>query len=667
MYKYANIIFHDSTHGKYRRPLGAVAPGQEVTLNLYIKDVYVDNAFLRVFHNSGSAEYRMEYSDGWWSARVIMPEEPGLVWYYFTIDIGQDRVFYGSSSRFHSGLGSIYSSNPASFQITVCDAEFKTPDFFKKAVAYQIFPDRFRKSSLESGKAGVEYHRSLGQKAIYHSDFRDDILYEPQEGEQFYTPCDYYGGDLKGIEQSLIDLASAGVRVIYLNPIFEADSNHRYNTSDYCKIDPVLGTEDDLKSLCAKAQELDIKIILDGVFSHTGDDSVYFNSRGSYDSVGAAQSKDSPYYSWYSFSSFPDEYRCWWGFKTLPEVDEHNPDWQKFVITGEDSVINRWLRAGASGYRLDVADELPDDVIELMRTAIKKQNSENLLIGEVWEDPTSKTSYNNPRRYALGRGLDSVMNYPLRSAIIDFLIGETDARELTMLLSHQATCYPKEMYYCLMNLLSSHDVERIRTVLSLGKDALLPRTREEQADMRVSADQDAKGALLQRIAVALVFSIPGMPTVYYGDEVGMHGLKDPFNRRPYIPRDRLIKFFYKSVAAVRNKCDALETGFVSFRAVNEDVLAVLRFIIGGKDAFGKDADDGVYITVINRANRNVRSVIDIRAFKACLSEEQYDALSAVTYTKASCLLTGRSFEITDGLIDLEVFKMSAMILRVNYR
>ena len=329
--------------------------------------------------------------------------------------------------------------------------------------------------------------------------------------------------------------------------------------------------------------------------------------------------------------------------------------------------MKRWLKAGAGGYRLDVADELPDDVIELMRSAVKEHNSENLLLGEVWEDPTSKMSYNNPRSYALGRGLDSVMNYPLRSAIIDFLIGETDARELKMLLSHQATCYPKEMYYCLMNLLSSHDVERIRTVLSLGKDALLPRSREEQADMRVSAEQDAKGALLQRIAVALVFSIPGMPTVYYGDEVGMHGLKDPSNRAPYRPRDRLIKFFYKSVAAVRNKCDALETGFVSFRAVNEDVLAVLRFVIGGKDAFGKDAEDGVYITVLNRANRNMRSVIDIRAFKTCLSKEQYDVLAAQTYTRASCLLTGRSFEITDGLIDLEMFKMSAMILRVDYR
>jgi len=324
MYKYANIIFHDSTHGKYRRPLGAVAPGQEVTLSLYIKDVYVDNAFLRVFHNSGSAEYRMEYSDGWWSTRVIMPEEPGLVWYYFTIDIGQDRVFYGSSSRLHSGLGSIYSSNPASFQITVHDAEFRTPDFFKKAIAYQIFPDRFRKSSADSGRSGVEYHKALGQKAVYHSDFRDDVLYEPQEGELFYAPCDYYGGDLKGIEQSLIDLASGGVTAIYLNPIFEADSNHRYNTSDYCKIDPILGSEEDFRSLCAAAEELGIKIILDGVFSHTGDDSVYFNSRGSYDSVGAAQSKSSPYYSWYSFSSFPNEYKCWWGFKTLPEVDEHN-------------------------------------------------------------------------------------------------------------------------------------------------------------------------------------------------------------------------------------------------------------------------------------------------------------------------------------------------------
>ena len=308
-----------------------------------------------------------------------------------------------------------------------------------------------------------------------------------------------------------------GVSIVYLNPIFEADSNHRYNTASYLKIDPILGTNAAFKKLCRAADELGMKIVLDGVFSHTGDDSVYFDRRGVYDGDGAYQSEDSPYHSWYDFHKFPDEYRCWWGFKSLPEVNEGDPAWQDFVISGDKSVIKTWLRAGTNGYRLDVADELPDETLELLRDNVKNCDSDAIIIGEVWEDATTKVSYGQHRRYALGTALDSVMNYPLRGALIDFALGKMDAFALRNFLLGQKLNYPAPMYRCLMNLLSTHDTARVRTVLGSGGCDGGGMGREQQAGFTLSPEQNARGRALQKLCAVLQFTLPGMPCVYYGD------------------------------------------------------------------------------------------------------------------------------------------------------
>ncbi len=269
---------------------------------------------------------------------------------------------------------------------------------------------------------------------------------------------------MKGVISKLSYLKSLGVTAIYLNPIFEAHSNHRYNTADYLKIDPLLGNEEDFRALCAEAAKLGMGIILDGVFNHTGDDSVYFNRYGRYPGLGAAQSRDSAYFTWYDFQKWPEQYRCWWNFTTLPGVNENNPAFAEFV-TGKGGVLEHWLAAGASGFRLDVADELPTPFLEKIRRTIKAAKPEALLVGEVWEDASNKTSYGERRHYLEGNELDGVMNYPFRNAIIAFLKGsgaQAFKEAVMTILEH----YPKPCIDVLMNLLGTHDTPRILTELA---------------------------------------------------------------------------------------------------------------------------------------------------------------------------------------------------------
>lgn len=666
MFQYSSSIFHDSHDVRYRSPLGACKTGEYIKLRLHTGQAAVRSVQLAIFSEHGKSEYNMNGHKGWWEEIVQMPSEPGVLWYYFALSLMDGTIaYYGCPSGRTSGIGALYSANPLSFQITVYDSNFETPDFFKKAILYQIFPDRFCRGRDEAqAKAAIRYHQSMGRRAYLHGSFEEAPLYLPLPGEPYYAPCDYFGGDLKGIEQSLPQLAELGVTVLYLNPIFEADSNHRYNTSDYRKIDPVLGTEEDFVRLAKKAERFGIRILLDGVFSHTGSDSVYFNKKGNYPGKGAYQGPDSPYYSWYHFIQFPDVYESWWGFDTLPEVNELDPGWQDFIMDHEDSVMRHWLKKGAAGYRLDVADELPDAVIQKMRDTIKEEDKENFLLGEVWEDATTKESYGKLRQYALGKGLDSVMNYPFRNAVVQFLLGRTTAQELADFLAGQALNYPKPMYYCLMNLLSSHDIERIRTVLGTGVDTS-NMSREQQASFVILPEADKRGGELERLAIALQFVLPGMPSIYYGDEVGMHGLKDPFNRAPFRMLDQALQYFYRTLAKIRTQADALSVGHLSVFAVDEDTLGVLRFILDGQDAFGKPAENGAYLTLINRSDQEKKCVVDLYNLRKCVDEEQLGQLVNTNFERGACLITGNLAKVQDGLLEAQVFRKSAALYKLE--
>jgi len=529
---------------------------------------------------------------------------------------------------------------------------------------YQIFPDRFAAGDPANRARGEKYHASMGRCVMLHEKWEEPPQYLAPPGKQDYEPCDYFGGDIRGIINNLDYLRQLGVNLIYLNPVFEAASNHRYDTADYSRVDPFLGTNEDLAELFAKAEDAGIRIILDGVFSHTGADSVYFNKYGRYPEKGAYQGEESPHFSWYSFEKFPDEYKSWWGFKTLPEVKETDPGWIKAIIEGEDSAIKSWLRAGAAGFRLDVADELPDKTIEQMRKAARSVGEDRVLLGEVWEDATTKQSYGRDRTYALGRALDSVMNYPLRNEIVDFLTGRKNAFALKDFLTGQSQNYPVQMYFSLMNLLSSHDIERIHTSLAAGiKSTGL--TREQQAHFIVLPAQKEKADRLQKLAAALQFSLPGVPCIYYGDETGTDGLKDPFNRSTFVPKDCDLSLFYRRIADIRQRTDVLKTGAYSFFAFNEDMAGVLRFTADGHDLFDAACENGVYLTVVNRSEHAVRFAFDLLEPKECVDEKRMRALQAAEFSRASCLMTGRAFDVSKGIVSGEIPAQGFAVIEIS--
>lgn len=489
------------------------------------------------------------------------------------------------------------------FQVTVYEPAFSTPSWMQGAILYQIFPDRFARGPLGVSEDGLRYHQKMGRPVRLHESWSE--LVEWQEGnadKPTFDPIDFFGGRFDGIRRKLPYIASLGVEAIYLNPIVEARSNHRYDTADYEHVDPLLGTDEDFQQLTKEAAELGIRIVLDAVLSHTGDDSRYFNALGNYDELGAAQGGKSPYFKWFDFECISGHvpYRCWWGDPTLPEVNERDLSWQNYIL-GEGGVLERWLKAGAGGYRLDVADEIPDDVLERLRTCVKAIDPQAAIIGEVWEDATSKESYGTPRTYALGSALDSVMNYPLRSALLGFALGTIDAHQLATFLRLQQINYPPQLHACLMNLLSSHDVERVRSALALN-GPVKHLAREEQLKLveSITPEQDEIATGLQRMIVALLYALPGMPSIYYGDERGLQSGGDPFCRATFpwpeegsLPRadcGRDLTGFYQELGQLRKGTPELRTGAFACAAPSEDVLCVIRI----------REDEGITVAATNR-------------------------------------------------------------------
>ena len=660
---YGNEMLHDSSLDVFRDPVGALTAGAPVTLRFRTRLENVGSVYLCLFSEGFREDYLMRRSDEYWRIDITAPSVPDVYWYYFTVNVSGKLCYYGAEGRRTGGIGCMYSEPPPAYQLTVYDAGFEVPAWFQKSVMYQIFPDRFRRSDDQTAKNGIEYHRSKGRHVYYHEKWDEKPLFNPLPGDAVYNPCDYYGGTLKGIEASLEYLRSLGVSVVYLNPIFEAASNHRYNTADYFSIDPVLGSEADYKSLCRKATDKGIRIILDGVFSHTGSDSIYFNREGAYQVQGAANSPESAYYPWYTFEHYPDTYRCWWGFKSLPEINEYEPGWQHFVIRDEDSVIRHWLKAGTKGYRLDVADELPDDVLAMIYTVARQTEPESVIIGEVWEDATTKYSYGAKRRYVLGGMLDSVTNYPLRSAVIGFLKGVSDAQDLKYFLVDQAANYPKPMYYALTNLLSSHDVERVRTALSARIDPH-ELSREQQASFIISDRQNKKGSERQRLAAVLQYCLPGVPCVYYGDERGMNGFLDPFNREPFTEAPYDLTQDYRKLAQLRNSADAMQTGHVVFFAPDTDCVGVLRYVIGGRDALGRPAQNGVYFVAVNRSETPRLVVFDFLNRNPLFVQAHQRTLRSVLNGTVTCQLTRKQFSFIDALLEITLKGLSAVWLKI---
>lgn len=571
----------DSRKILYKSKFGAVASGEVLVLRLLLHfDAKAYNAYLRFRNDNDDNINEIEMFpvgeiEDYRIYECKVSFEEGLYFYSFRYlsDFGEFFV-----TAFDNNVGHV-SPDGRWWQLTCYDKDYSTPSWLSGGLIYQIFPDRFKKSA--SPKENVPSDR-----------FLNEDWYKIPEHRQNNGPCslgnDYYGGDLKGITESLAYLHSLGVTCIYLNPIFEAHSNHRYNTADYMKIDPLLGNEKDLEELCSKAEEYGIAVVLDGVFSHTGDDSIYFNKYKRYGDSGAYNDQNSKYFSWYKFTSYPNGYRAWWGVPSLPEIIEENEGFDEF-ITGKNGVLRYWMKKGVKGWRLDVADELPDCFLDNIRTAIKEENPDGYLLGEVWEDASNKLSYGYRRRYLRGKQLDSVMNYPFSEAIISYICGGNGFDFIESIVNILEN-YPKPAINLLMNHLGTHDTARILT--RLGKDDRCDGNRDWQSTQKLSEEEYKKGVKRLKLASVIQYTLPGVPSLYYGDEAGVEGYGDPFCRKayPWGNENKELLEFYKWLGNFRKENSVFDggefsvvlggLGMVSYIRENEDykiLIAVNRW------------------------------------------------------------------------------------------
>ena len=618
------MIFHDSRSGVYRIPTGAVPCGETIVLRVLAQNIA--SATLRVWWGDRESYTAMEaVSSDLFACELKTPDEPCVIWYYFIVmDTEGGRWYYGNAADGLGGVGELRTTEPASFQVTVYDRAFRTPAWMRGGAMMQIMVDRFCAYGRPDPSA-------LPIGSYYHRDWSEDPVLVVNDRTGDYCANDFFGGNLKGVESKLDFLAAMGITVLYFNPIFKARSNHKYDTGNYMEIDPTFGNEDDFRSLCAAAKRRGIRVVLDGVFSHTGSDSLYFNRYKTYGEGGAYNDRKSPYYSWYEFKKWPDEYRSWWGFETLPNVNKDNPDYRRFIISGRDSVVAHWLRAGASGWRLDVADELPMDFIRQMREREKQINPDAALIGEVWEDPSNKIAYGKLRSYCLGDTLDATMNYPLREAVLSFMCCRIGAVHLIRTIDSMKENMPKAFFYSQMNLLSSHDRPRALAILAEAGDMEPDRVARHAFTLRPEQYRLGKRRLIA--AWRLVCALPGMPCVYYGDDAGLYGMSDPFCRGtyPWGHEDAELQEAFSEALHRRAASPALKTGTLRLVAAGEDVVMVFREIHDGHDAFGAEAADELSVLAVNRAGESRwiefgRQAVEIPAQSAIwLTDAEADA------------------------------------------
>ena len=547
-------ILFDSKKTMFKEPFGTLSVGQTCTLHIHIpSDVGAVQCQCLLFADDGGKtvtvpmfqeEVRGAYDI---FAGSFSLSRPALYFYHFVITKkdGSFRLFkYGDDTNMEAG---------DQWQLTCTPAEFTTPDWAKGAVIYQVFPDRFFKSGDCDLTGKLEPY-------TIHKDWYEEVQWQPTP-EGLVLNNDFFGGNFRGITEKMDYIASLGTTILYLNPISKSFSSHRYDTGDYKTPDPMLGTVEDFRAMCDAAHARGIKVILDGVYSHTGSNSLYFNKAETFPSVGAYNSKESPFYSWYTFYEYPNSYNCWWNFDTLPTVKKLDPAFVEYIITGEDSVVAYWLKQGCDGFRLDVADELPNEFMDLLKKRIREIRPDALLLGEVWEDASNKEAYGVRRRYFVDGTLDSVMNYPFRTAILQYLKGMDDGRNLKETVMTVLENYPPQVVHCNMNLLGTHDTARILTALVDDFDG----SRAEKAARQLPHDMKALAMTRLYLASVLQYTLPGSPSLYYADETGMEGYKDPFNRRtyPWGREDTSLLSHFRKLGELK-KLPALAAGATEF-------------------------------------------------------------------------------------------------------
>ena len=562
-------ILYNSKDKKFKSKFGTLQQNEGCSINIHIPESCNTSEVTLIFKNedmSFHSAYSMKKTSEYDLYEIyscdISLASAGLYFYYFLIKT-QNEEF----SLFKQGYDMTNMEDGEYWQLSCIPKEFYVPDCFQGKIMYQIFPDRFCKIGdvcLDGKLLPFNLHESFDELPEFLPDEKGIIQNN-----------DFFGGNIQGIISKLDYLKSLNVGVIYLNPIFKAYSNHRYDTADYLKIDEMLGTEENFAELCSEAHKRNIKIILDGVFSHTGSNSVYFDSENVFGN-GALSDPSSPFREWYDFKNYPNEYTSWWGINTLPCVDENNKSYRDFIINNSDSVVSHWIKLGADGFRLDVADELPDSFIFELRKKMKSLKKESLLIGEVWEDASNKISYGVRRRYFTSGELDSVMNYPFKNAIIDFCLGKDNGLALRDVVMTIAENYPQDVLNSLMNILSTHDT--VRALTALGT-TFWSASKQDRAVYKLNDTERNLAEERLKCAFFLACVLPGMPCIYYGDEIGTEGFEDPFCRSFFNwsrIEDNMILTFYREMTSVKVKFDVLKYGNVDISVIDNGLISVKR-------------------------------------------------------------------------------------------
>lgn len=562
-----NVIYNPLIN---KRPSGASKNNEKNLFQIYIDEkISIKNLSLVIFNDKNENirnKFAMNYlnkNENYLMYSVQLNElETGLYFYYFEF-FENESLKYISNFNFNAEI----SDEISTWQLTVYNKDFQTPEWIKGGIIYQIFPDRFEKS-----ENFIPTKTKNSEERIIHSNWTD--IPDSALDTKNYSAKDFFMGNLNGILDKKNYIKSLNVNMIYLNPIFESSENHRYSTANYFKVDPFLGTNEIFKNLCTEFKNIGINFILDGVFSHTGSDSIYFNKYNRYDEPGAYNSKESKYYPWFKFIEYPEKYESWWGFENLPTLKKENADYIDFICKKEEGVLNYWQNLGIMGWRIDVLDEFPDVFIDELRKSIKEKNKEAFILGEVWEDASNKFSYGNRRRYLLGEQADSIMNYPWRTAIIE-LVKYKNVELFASRIQSIINNYPQPALDTMMNLLSSHDVERIITVLGTDIEKV---SYEDRKYFKLAKDEYEKGKALQKMAAFLQFTLPGIPSIYYGEEIGMEGFRDPFNRQCFCleSSDRDLLEYYIQLTEFRKKYEnSFKTGF-KFEKISKTLISYHR-------------------------------------------------------------------------------------------
>ena len=542
-------VIHDSQSLEFRKPFGAVEVGQKVKLSIIVdKDILVAVQLTMFDGTSLSKGMKKEYLNSGefkYSVEIDTSDTLGLLEYYFILIDGYDRLYYGNNDEHLGGIGQIYNYNPVPYQVTIYEKSY-IPDWYKEGIVYQILIDRFFNGNEDNAI------NSPKENSFIYGKWNDSPMYIKDNMGRI-TRWDFYGGNIKGIIKKLDYIKSLGASIIQLSPVFKSSSCHKYDTGNYEFIDEMFGTNDEFKELCEIAESKGIKIILEAVLSYTSSDSKYFNKLGNYDDIGAYNSPNSKYYDWYKFVKYPYQYESWWGINERPNIKVMDKGYINYIIKNKNSIIKKWIDFGVSGWRLNVIDELPDEFIELIRKRMQGINKETVLLGDIWDDASNKVSYSKRRRYLQGNEVQAVTNYPLRESLINFTKGYISSHRLKQKVMSLYENYPRENFYGNINIAGTNDTERILTVLDENIELL-------------------------RLLVVIQFTLPGVPLIYYGDETGLKGGKEPDNRRsyPWGNENKNIIEFYKEIANIRNNENGLKKGDINIYETDSDVFAFER-------------------------------------------------------------------------------------------